>query len=418
MSGPKVVRVVTREERVATCTALLARLEAALQEWERVTRRSGNVTAADIQAMRARSDELKRALAADRFDQIERTAPAETQFVQREQERRQTEAVNREALKRRVRSRTRRIEAEMRAAPRTAQQTGSTDAQRALAKRLKEDADEPSLEQWLAEHPSPADAETAKIERQLAELSFLLDAAAVAALEAKLEAAEREMADTQRRAMLLDSLTLELAALVKQAREQEALKARLRALAEELRSTGSATAIERAASVLTAIDNDAAALSVLETETVKALAAERDSLSAQARRNAVLQGLATLGYQVNEGLETAWVQSGRVVVKRPTQPGYGVELGGKTENGRLQVRVVAFRGAGDVADSSRDKDAERMWCSDFSKLQEQIAAAGGGLVIERALAVGETPVKAVEDIDANAAAADRVAPARERSLRT
>lgn len=418
MSGPKVVRVVTREERVATCTALLARLEAALQEWERAARRSGTLTASDVQAMRARSEELKKALAADRFDEVERAASTETQFVQREQERRHTEAVDRETLKRRVRSRTRRIEAEMRAAPKSAVQTGITDAQRSLAERLREGGDEQSLERWLAEHPSAVDTETARIERQLAELSFLLDAAAVSALEAKLEAAERETSNAQRRAMLLDSLTLELATLVKQARERNAAKARLRILAEELRSIGSTNALERATSVLNAVDGDLSSLTALETETIKALAAERDSLAAQARRNAVLKGLATLGYQVNEGLETAWVQSGRVVVKRPTQPGYGVELGGKTENGRLQVRVVAFRGAGDAADSSRDKDAERIWCSDFSKLQEHIAAAGGGLAIERALAVGETPVKAVEDIDANASSADRVAPPRERSLRS
>lgn len=416
MSGPKVVRVVTREERVATSTALLARLEAALQEWERVARRSGTLTSADIEAMRARSEGLKQALAADRFDAIEREAPRETQFVQREQERRHTEAVNKEALKRRIRSRTRRIEAEMRAAPRTTIQTGITDEQRALAEKLKDGADEQSLESWLTEHPSAADAETAKIERQLAELSFLFDAGTVAALEAKLEAAEREISNSQRRAMLLDSLTLELAALVKQARDRSVVQSRLRALAEELRSIGTTSATERAANVLSAIDSDVAALAILETETLKALATERDAFAAEARRSAVLKGLATLGYQVNEGLETAWVKSGRVVVKRPTQPGYGVELGGKTENGRLQVRVVALRGPQDVADSSRDKDAERMWCADFSQLQKHITEAGGGLIIERALAVGETPLKAVEEVDTNVSSADRVAP-RERSLR-
>ena len=35
MSGPKVVRIVTREELVAESTALLARLDAAIQQWQR-----------------------------------------------------------------------------------------------------------------------------------------------------------------------------------------------------------------------------------------------------------------------------------------------------------------------------------------------------------------------------------------------
>src|SRR5206468_4209675 len=41
-----------------------------------------------------------------------------------------------------------------------------------------------------------------------------------------------------------------------------------------------------------------------------ALAKARDALAAQARRAAVLQSLAGLGYEVGEGLATAWVDQG------------------------------------------------------------------------------------------------------------
>uniref|UniRef100_UPI000E314EDB hypothetical protein n=1 Tax=Steroidobacter cummioxidans TaxID=1803913 RepID=UPI000E314EDB len=403
-----------QEERIATCAGLLGRLESALQDYERAARRSGALTEADVQKMRARHEQLKQALAANRFDEVERAARTEIDFVQREREQRQADAIRKETLRRRVQKRTRENEAQLRTSAKSPiGGDRATEQQLELAKKLKEAEDDRSFERWLAAHPSVADTETTRIEQQLAELSFLLDADALQDLERRLQAVEQEPA-AQQRNLRLDSLTLELASLVKQARDREATRLRVRALAEELRAVGSAGAVERAATVLAAIDGDLQALSALEADTMNALAAERESLAARARRNAVLKGLATLGYQVHEGLETAWVNSGRVVVKRSTQPGYGVELGGKSETGRLQVRVVALRGAGDAADSTRDKDAERIWCSDFSKLQKQIADEGGGLVIERALGVGETPLKVVEDAETSAAAA-RAAP-RERAL--
>jgi len=52
-----------------------------------------------------------------------------------------------------------------------------------------------------------------------------------------------------------------------------------------------------------------------------------------ARRRAVLQGLATLGYEVNEGNgDLAWVPGAvRWYCGRPLTPDYGVELAGRYE---------------------------------------------------------------------------------------
>jgi hypothetical protein len=46
------------------------------------------------------------------------------------------------------------------------------------------------------------------------------------------------------------------------------------------------------------------------------VAKARDALAARARRAAVLQSLAGLGYEVHEGLATAWVDQGRVVLRK------------------------------------------------------------------------------------------------------
>ena len=61
-----------------------------------------------------------------------------------------------------------------------------------------------------------------------------------------------------------------------------------------------------------------------------------------ARRRAILQGLSSLGYEVTEGMATAWVEQGRVVLRKAASPDYGVELGGGIQSDRLQVRAVAY----------------------------------------------------------------------------
>ena len=64
MSGPKVVRIVTREEHKAICQGMLARIDAALEEWAAAGRRNDCLDAATVEAARRRRDALA-ALAAE-----------------------------------------------------------------------------------------------------------------------------------------------------------------------------------------------------------------------------------------------------------------------------------------------------------------------------------------------------------------
>jgi hypothetical protein len=91
------------------------------------------------------------------------------------------------------------------------------------------------------------------------------------------------------------------------------------------------------------------------------------------------------------------VRDGKVVVKNAARPGYGVEIGGRVDSGRVQMRTVAFRDAHVSADAARDRDAETIFCGDVTKLQERFAEAGGGIVIERALPVGAAQLRVVSD---------------------
>jgi hypothetical protein len=67
MSGPKVVRIITREEIIAICKDHLAQLETALRRWERVGRRNALLSDKDIESTRERHAQLAALLTKDRF---------------------------------------------------------------------------------------------------------------------------------------------------------------------------------------------------------------------------------------------------------------------------------------------------------------------------------------------------------------
>ena len=71
--------------------------------------------------------------------------------------------------------------------------------------------------------------------------------------------------------------------------------------------------------------------------------AEVRAMAAEERRRAVLEGLASLGYEVSEGMATAWVKDGRVVLRKAANPGYGVELSGGSTVGSFTGESCCVR---------------------------------------------------------------------------
>jgi hypothetical protein len=84
-------------------------------------------------------------------------------------------------------------------------------------------------------------------------------------------------------------------------------------------------------------------------------------MAAEERRRAVLEGLASLGYEVSEGMMTDWVSGGRIVLRKPANPGYGVDLSGGSQTDVMQVRAVGIGHPADPRDAGRDKDMETIW---------------------------------------------------------
>lgn len=430
MSGPKVIRVVTREELVAASRAALARLDAAIGAWTRDGRRNDAVSERDLEAVRERRERISNLLEQNRFVELQKAVQEEIAFLAADQQDRlqkaaAAEARARTAIRREqdaaravlnaLRHSGRDVPVELQSALEDAArgigdvsaavsagfgqlgQRSGIDAQRleALAAALKGDDRQRTLEAWLStQSPPPDEAALARVEAGIGELAAVSGSTAVAAFEERI-ADLRTAASTARGTLLLDSLALDLGRALAEARKRADTIARLDQALAEL------GVFDPKAAKAIGIVGPGDLLSDLEAMRAAAegaLLKAREAQAAQARREAVLQALAELGYEVGEALDTAWVENGRVVLRRPAQPGYGVELAGGANAERLQMRVVSFgEGAGDP---TRDRDAETLWCGDVSVLQARLAAAGAALTIEKALPVGATPVKrlpAVED---------------------
>jgi hypothetical protein len=434
MSGPKVIRIVTREEIIAICEGHLARLHVAVEEWIKIGRRNDTLTDAEVSATLARQEALRLMLAQDRFAELQKDVPDEIAFLRADQEERLVRASSARAKARTAQRQTqdaaasilsalekREVPADLRAALEDAAAGRSdgaavisqafallsekkvpavSDHQRRLADALKDSDDRQSFNEWLASQPTITDDEGfARLNQRIAELAVILGEAATTEFEDRL----RRLSSSEslpHRSLLMDSLEVDLAQAVARAKERTALQSRLRMLAAELSQLASENSTSVSQSIVEQIDDPSEMLIELEKEAAMVLDRIREEAAAKSRRHAILKGLTDLGYQVTESLETAWVRDGKVVIKRASQPGYGVEIGGKVESGRVQMRTVAFRQANAPPDTARDRDAETIFCGDVTRLKEQFADAGGGIVIERAMPIGATPLRVVAETSA------------------
>ncbi|HBN9120030.1 TPA: hypothetical protein L3809_003213 [Pseudomonas aeruginosa] len=410
MSGPKVVRIVTREEAIATCERDLQRLDKALARWENQASRLAQLSDAERAAAHARRASLHALLEQERWLDVQLQVKIESEFLKRDLTEREERAIRQAAETRQQHRRLQEnasvllqaLDARPDAVGAALRQTLQAladgalrdDAEALLAQRLKTDEAPITLEQWRArqQQDAPREQRLARIDRHIAELQLLQgDASAQAFLE-RLARAEAEQRP-ERRNLLLDSLVLDLAQAAREHQQQRQRLEHLQDLASEVAALGAAEhaeLLQRAAACQP--DSDPQQLAELTERCNAILTAHLQQQAALARRQAVLQGLASLGYEVREGMATAWAQTGRVVLRKPATPGYGLEVGGKADNGRLQLRAVALNAN---RDSQRDRDIETLWCGEFQRLQALLAAQGGELSVERALGVGEVALKEI-----------------------
>jgi hypothetical protein len=431
MSGPKVIHVVTREELVARCEVHLRQLDVAIAEWMKAHERNSKEDIEAIKGVVSRREELGRLLKEDRFSELQKRIPAEISFLRADAQARIERAAFKAAQLKQTRRRTahtarmllealgksgRSVPDDLRrdlVSTETATNPEAaitrafallcpagpngtvTDRQRELASQLGRDEKRATLAEWLVSQPPFEESDSyLRIDRHLAELSALdVDPSPFAT-----RAAAIAHEPAPRQALLADSLLIDLARTVKEERERSVRLADLRERAAELAhhdSVAAQTLRGRIEAAIAAKDGTSAPVLIQEADAL--VQEELRFLAADARRRAVLQGLASLGYEVNEGMATAWVQGGQVVLRKAANPEYGVELGGGAKSELLQVRAVAFGSAQSPRNAIRDRDMEAVWCSELEQLRSMFSISGGGIQIEQALPVGAKPLKLIED---------------------
>lgn len=414
MSGPKVVRIVTRDEIIAVCRGHLARVDAALAEWTRIGRRDDCVDDEAVAAAGARRDALAALIEADRFMDLQKQAATEEAFLRDDLKRRlavvaarQAEARSRARRERQagagVMRRMEELGLQIDSATRAGLERGDADALSAgfaaladattrptaapgLVAGLRDDASAATFQELLAAQPSPpGDPAIERIAARLDELSTISERGTAEAWQARLDEAERS--EPARRGLLLDGLEVETGRALTEARRRATLGTELLLLTAELRE------LDPAADLGDDADGDAARLQTTIDAVRAKIETVRTERAAAARRAAVLEGLAGLGYEVTEGMSTSLAADGRLVLRSAARPDYGVEVSAASE--RMQMRPVAFESGGLGPDPGRDRDAETIWCGDVTTLQGALTRAGGGLVIEKSLPVGATPLKRI-----------------------
>ncbi|KSV81785.1 hypothetical protein N183_14830 [Sinorhizobium sp. Sb3] len=423
MSGPKVVRIVTREEIIAICEGHLAQLEAAAAQWKRVCERNSVIDDNDVAQVHARVEAMQALLASEKFEELQKRVPAEIAFLNADVEKRVQRAAD-EAVSARKRAQrslaaARSVAAALRdrgldvppalsdpgAAPAEELQAAFVAAFAALSPRDEQQLSRQQIDlaaalgageerrtfaSWLeGQTPALQDPLDERLEHAISELAALQPAAAEPFRE---RASELEGTQSSQKALLVDSLMLDIAEARRLAFERHSVIGKIEAVAAQLRQLGGDTnlvALEDSYLETADLRHLHSVLATVES----GLARLQKKRAAEAGRQALLEGLSKLGYDVRQGMETAWVRNGSIVLESPSHQGYGVEVGGDP-SGMVQLRTVRFGGS-DLPNAEADKTAETEFCSSFDKLRDGIAGAGGDIAIVRALGVGTTPVKRV-----------------------
>ncbi len=204
------------------------------------------------------------------------------------------------------------------------------------------------------------------------------------------------MTTPSERSLALDSLALELTSYLRLRRRQQTAIATVKAVLASLDQVPGSESESWRKKLTSALSprvstEEALALASSARSWVDAAIAREDG---RVRRAAVLEALADLGYEVREGMVAAWTEQGRVVVHKPDDPVYGVELSAPPAGPAVQLRVVAI--GAQSRSKQRDYEIEQSWCGEFARLRAMLDSGGFISEVTTANAPGSIPIKQIE----------------------
>lgn len=441
MSGPKVIRTVTIEQLREQARVQLALVTEAIRRWQNAAVGNVQPTNSRLEQLIAEQNRIKASLQADQFNEVTARSQAITtaihQDIQRFHEEQDTRNARFRMQERSLRQTAKTVLERCRRtgmaipkdhrdqleaaaigkvfvipqiasiAAKWLEESVKTDekrkavAQEALARSLSSHSTESSAGELLRRLDAEfADPRIAAAEKHLAELVRLGELQAVERFEQRLSIIVSGESDSNSntRSLAYDSLGFDLSNAVKLARRRAEL---VTDLATEVAITTATNDLDVCQQIILeaghALESHDLAKASARIEQIREIReTSQRSRSASAARQVVLSGLQKIGYEVREGMSTTWAEKKRISIRHPDSPGVALELTGSGESGRMQTRMVAVEGA--ARDSRSDKQVEEEWCGNLKSIQNAVAAAGGTVQIEKALAAGIQPLKVIPNV--------------------
>jgi len=270
-----------------------------------------------------------------------------------------------------------------------------TGEQKALIDRLKSAEDFELLGTWKKQNNFYGQDERQKcrLDSLLAEIETLT--CEIDQKEVFIRRAESiyEEVSEKKKSMLIDSLVIELAEFIKHSIQVRDLKEKLSLIKAQINSLGNEEIQALSLQIDKAItSSDLNILARVEKHCQEVIQSFTQKRASDSGRKALIKGLRSLGYAVNEEMQTALVENGQLVVRKNSYAEYGVEVRGVANTKKLQVRLVS-----PLPESERrkqdDNEAEEKWCDDFSELRKKLSDKGAEISFEMAMKPGECLVK-------------------------
>ncbi len=441
MSGPKIVHIVTKQEVMEICRGRIAAVQDMIERWRKCAAHHDVLTVENEKAIENRLLAIIKLFEREQFNDVQKNCLIEIAAVQTEISRIQNEAIEKAVLERSIRRRLQytaetlvktfkaegcqipeelsdivssvltanKVELDIMTSTLNRILTEYTLSsskeekvnllQKELSVRLAEGEKFQTLIDWKILHDK--DEKTTENDRRLDKLL-----AEIEAMDSKAEAQpflDRVTLITKesllsQRSLLTDSLILDLVAHSNRRKIKEQAIVSMQEVRCELRRMVSKEAKNIESLLTNAIDSeDITSSKILNKKGIELIKKEAKAMAGMFRREAILKGLAELGYEIRENMATAWAKSGRIVVKKPHEKSYGVELGAIEDAERLQVQLVSFDQSNK---DSQDRDRETIWCSEFYRLKDLLEKSGTALHIEKALPIGKKSLKKIHELSA------------------
>ena len=237
-----------------------------------------------------------------------------------------------------------------------------------------------------------------KLDDLLAKMGGLQDTAGWSDLMER-AAAIRAEGDSRRRIQFFESLCLEAGNRLKAVRAVAAWQIEMDTMLEEA-SDYAGTAVDAIADELRELRLAGRVVSLESWQQRLDNAKEREGarLQREHQRRAILESLTSLGYETSEGMETALVQGGKLVLRKPGESDYAIEMVANADLSMMQTAMVRYSDSDTITEQQRLRDREREaeWCDDHRRIREQLDRRGYETSFKLQMPAGAHPVRVVK----------------------